>query len=106
MIVIVTCLFTLRIVDSSHLKISASKQWANIKCCVLLHESPSDMLRMLEEVYGKVARKKAQVYEWYKRFLNRYETPGIFCMETHLSIGRWCARSLTKHNATVLEHSP
>jgi hypothetical protein len=31
----------------------------NIKLCVLLHESPSETLQLLEEAYGKVAMKKS-----------------------------------------------
>ena len=35
---------------------------------VLLHKSPSETLRTLEEAYGEAAMKKTQVYECYKRF--------------------------------------
>jgi hypothetical protein len=38
----------------------------NKKFCVLLHKSHSETLRMLEEVHGKVAMKKSQVYGWHK----------------------------------------
>jgi hypothetical protein len=47
---------------------SATEQRANIKCCVLQNESPSETLRMLAEAYGKAAMKKTQVYEYHKRF--------------------------------------
>jgi hypothetical protein len=30
----------------------AIEQSENIKCCILLHKSPSETLRMLEEAYG------------------------------------------------------
>jgi hypothetical protein len=43
-------------------------QYAKIERCILLHESPSQTLRMLDEVYGKVAKNKTQVYERHKRF--------------------------------------
>jgi hypothetical protein len=56
------------IVGLSHLKISATKQCENIKFCVLLHKSPLETLRILEEVYGKVVMKKTLVYEWHKHF--------------------------------------
>jgi hypothetical protein len=41
---------------------------AYIKLCTLLHRSPPETLRMLEESYGKAALKKTQVYEWRKHF--------------------------------------
>jgi hypothetical protein len=47
---------------------SGTEQTANIKLCVFLHKSPSDILQMLEEANGKVAMKKMQVYEWHKCF--------------------------------------
>jgi hypothetical protein len=56
------------IVGSSHLKMSATEQRANIKCCVLLHKSPSETLRMLEEAYGQAATEKTQVCTWDKNF--------------------------------------
>jgi hypothetical protein len=61
------CLF-LWIVGSLHLKMPATEQHANKKFCVLLHKSPSETLWLLEEVYGKAAIKKMQVYKWYKCF--------------------------------------
>jgi hypothetical protein len=40
----------------------ATEQYANIKCRVLLHISPSDTLQMLEEAYGKASMKKMQLH--------------------------------------------
>jgi hypothetical protein len=48
-----------------HLKICATVH-ANIKLGVLPHKSPSETLCVLEEVCGKVAMKKTQVYSWHK----------------------------------------
>jgi hypothetical protein len=55
------------IVVSSHLKMSAT-EYANIKCCVLLHRSPSETLRMLEEACLKAVIRKPLVYELNKGF--------------------------------------
>jgi hypothetical protein len=60
-----SCLF-LRSAGSSHLKMSAADQSANIKFCILLYKSPSEILGMLEEAHGKTAMKKTRVYGWYK----------------------------------------
>jgi hypothetical protein len=43
-------------IGSAHLKISATEQFTNIKCCVLLN-------RMLEEACSKAEIKETQVYE-------------------------------------------
>ncbi|KAJ4438653.1 hypothetical protein ANN_14600 [Periplaneta americana] len=40
------------------------EQRTNIKFCVLLHKTPAETLRLLEEAYGEAA----QVYAWHKRF--------------------------------------
>lgn len=45
-----------------------TEQRANIKFCVLLHKSPSETLRLLQEAYGEAAMKKTQVFSWHKRF--------------------------------------
>jgi hypothetical protein len=42
------------------LKISATEQRGNIKCCVLQQKSPSEKFQMLEEAYGKLAMKNTQ----------------------------------------------
>jgi hypothetical protein len=57
----------MQIVTLSHLNISATEQPASIKFCVLLHKC-SETLQMLQELYGKGAEKKMQVYEWHKHF--------------------------------------
>jgi hypothetical protein len=44
------------------------EQRVKILFCVLLHKSPPETLRKLEETYGNVAVKETQVYEWRKRF--------------------------------------
>ncbi|KAJ4448728.1 hypothetical protein ANN_00119 [Periplaneta americana] len=41
-----------------------AKQRTNIKFCVLIHKTPAETLRLLEEAYGEAA----QVYAWHKRF--------------------------------------
>jgi hypothetical protein len=46
------------IVGSLHLKLSATEQHLTIRYCVLLPKSPSEILQMLEEMYGKAAMKK------------------------------------------------
>jgi hypothetical protein len=58
----------LQIVGSSCLKMSATKQYDNLKFCILLQKLPSETLQMLEEVYDKAAVRKTQVYEWHKCF--------------------------------------
>jgi hypothetical protein len=50
------------------LKIFAVEQCSNINFCDLLYKSPSETLQMLEGTYGKEELKKAQGYEWHKRF--------------------------------------
>jgi hypothetical protein len=52
----------------SNLKMSTTEQRANIKYCVLLHRSPLETLRVLEEAHGKVAMKRMRVCDWLKRF--------------------------------------
>jgi hypothetical protein len=44
---------------------SATEQPENIKFCVFLYTSPSEILQMLEEVYDKAAMKKMQVHKWH-----------------------------------------
>jgi hypothetical protein len=61
------CLYLWNI-GPSYSEISATEQCANIKLCVLPHESPSEPLRMLEEAYGMATKKEMKVYEWYKHF--------------------------------------
>lgn len=46
----------------------STEQRTNIKFCVLLHKTPAETLRLLEEAYGEAAMKKTQVYAWHKRF--------------------------------------
>jgi hypothetical protein len=43
----------LRNVGSSHLQMSATEQSANMKFCVSLHSSPSEILRMFEDAAMK-----------------------------------------------------
>ncbi|GBL99229.1 hypothetical protein AVEN_140690-1 [Araneus ventricosus] len=47
---------------------SSLEQRVNIKFCVLLEKSPSEILEMLKEAYGNDATKETAVYEWHKRF--------------------------------------
>lgn len=45
-----------------------TEQRINLKFLVRLGKSPSDALRMLQEVYGDEAMSRSRVFEWYKRF--------------------------------------
>jgi hypothetical protein len=47
---------------------SPTEQQVNIKYCVEPHESPSEILRMLEEACCEVTMKETQAYEWHKHF--------------------------------------
>ncbi|KAJ4431960.1 hypothetical protein ANN_20569 [Periplaneta americana] len=55
-------------VCSSHFVIMSIEQRTNIKFCVLLHKTPAETLRLLEEAYDEAAMKKTQVHAWHKRF--------------------------------------
>lgn len=51
-----------------------TEQQANIKSCVLLQKSPSEMLTILQKAYGDRAMKKLQVYDWQKWFCEDWVT--------------------------------
>jgi hypothetical protein len=65
--ILLSCLLLL-IVGSSHLILSATEHCTNIKFCVLLHRSPLETLRLLEEACCKAAMKETRVCEWHKHF--------------------------------------
>ncbi|KAJ4429679.1 hypothetical protein ANN_21880 [Periplaneta americana] len=61
-------------VCSSHFVIMSTEQRTNIKFCVLLHKTPAETLRLLEEAYGEAVMKKTPVYAWHKRFSGGRDT--------------------------------
>jgi hypothetical protein len=85
----VSCLFDPTIVGSSHLKISTIEHCANVNCYVLLYESSTETLQMLE----KAAVKETKAYQWHKHFHEGYETAGFVYIMAHLHIGCWWSSS-------------
>jgi hypothetical protein len=55
--------YSLRIVESPHLKMSATEQSVNTKCSVVIHRSTSETMGMLDEAYGNEYIKQMQDYE-------------------------------------------
>jgi hypothetical protein len=48
--------------------VSATEQRESIRFGVLLHESPSEALRMIEDCMGMAKMRRAQVYERRERY--------------------------------------
>jgi hypothetical protein len=44
------------------------EQRINIKFCVKISKSASEMLALLTVAYGEYAMKKSSVFEWHRRF--------------------------------------
>ena len=44
------------------------EQRTNLKFLVRLGKSPSEALRMLQEVYGQETISRSHVFEWHRRF--------------------------------------
>jgi hypothetical protein len=43
------------------------EQWINIKFCVKIGKSASEMLALLTMAYGEYSMKKLNVFEWHRR---------------------------------------
>jgi len=44
------------------------EQWINIKFCVKIGKSTSEILALLTVTYGEYAMKKSSVFEWHRQF--------------------------------------
>jgi len=49
------------------------EQWINIKFCVKIGKSTSEILALLTVTYGEYAMKKSSVFEWHRQFKEGWE---------------------------------
>ena len=52
------------------------EQRVNVKCCVKLGKSTTEMYDLLKKVYGDECLSRTQVFEWFKRFKEGREEIG------------------------------
>ena len=74
------------------------EQRINIKFCVKLRKTATEILKMLRDVYGDSSMSRTRVFEWHKRFVEGREDveddpkSGRPCTSTtDTSFGSWFA---------------